>query len=186
MKRNHRRWDDIRLCLGMSVVLYVGACATPAISVRFPNFVDMRGPDDPCLGWLALLVGWVSFAWGLSGLPWLANPAWLAGVICLLRRKNRGALICGIAATLFGLSTLFFSYERPNPGVPGEPHGPLGGRLHDKLIGWYLWQSSLIALTVAAGLGLQAARSAGGESKLTESPTTDDFPGLDDGEAGMP
>jgi hypothetical protein len=128
--------------------LYVAACATPCVEFAGEpparDVGDLRFFPDvqagPQLGITALALGW-SPPWTI---PWTANAVLLVGAILLALKRNGAALYCGIAAALLGFGTwaLF----------------PFDDKLIRLLVGYYLWQASLLALAVAAALLLLRAR----------------------------
>ena len=135
--------------------LYITSCATPAIEFAAErpatDFGDLRFLPDyeagPQLGITALACGWAP-PWTL---PWLANVALLTGAIFLILRKNRWALGSGIVAALLALSTwALFNYDE---------------RLIRLLVGYYLWQASMLALI--GGAGILAVRGARGKVEVS-------------------
>lgn len=142
-----------RWCVGLigplSIVgLFGVACAVPAVYlVKMGPHGYVEAGKGPLPGWAALLCGWcVNNV--RDTVPWLANLPWLIGMICLLLKKYRLALGFGVAASLLGLTTLFYFH-------------PLSRQDHP-LIGYYFWQASLLALAVAAGLGLAGRQEEAG------------------------
>jgi hypothetical protein len=104
--------------------LYVAACACPAFEGDIPG---PMGPSHRVVsGAFALGNGWIP-PWTL---PWSGNIFLLAGLILLLCDKDHLALGFGIAAALAGLTTWAF--------------------FQTLLVGYYLWQASLLALPLAA------------------------------------
>jgi hypothetical protein len=112
--------------------LYVAACASPAIDYKPPqnrDFGDIT-PYGVVLGIVTLLVGWMNPS---LIIPWSANPMLLAGWILLLCKRTAIGLGFGLAATLAGLSTWVFIDEQMQ-----------------LLLGYYLWQGSLVAFALGA------------------------------------
>lgn len=103
-----------------SGVLYIGACAAPVIHLK-GEFLPLK-----FTGLDALMYGWVP----LFTIPWSANIFLAVGWILLLCNQNKLALGFGIAATLAGLTTWAF--------------------FQTLLVGYYLWQTSLLALPLSA------------------------------------
>jgi hypothetical protein len=111
--------------------LYGAACFTPAIYV-----------DDGCAtsdldfrigspwGLEILLLGWGGRN---NGIPWAANVFLLFGLAMFRARWFRTAFVLGIIASLLGLTTWWVWGFR------------------SLLVGYYLWQASLIVLAVGAG-----------------------------------
>jgi hypothetical protein len=77
-------------------------------------------------GFLALFCGW-------AVLPWYANVIGTIALVGLLNRKYRFACVLYSMAALVAFSTLFVCGFR------------------DLLIGYYLWQSSMIIAAVGSG-----------------------------------
>ena len=109
--------------------LYLAACFTPAIYVDdgIPTS-DLDFKDGSPIGLIILLFGWTG---GNNGIPWSSNVFLGLGLVALLARRPRAAFVLGTIASALGLTTLW---------VWGS------GRL---LLGYYLWQISLVLL--AAG-----------------------------------
>jgi hypothetical protein len=119
----------------LAILLYVLACLLPCIDCG-PDFQT----SDP--GWPDLEKGW---HWGLplllfghsggnNGVPWSANVFFAAGLLCLRREWDRAALGLGLLATALGLTIWW---------IRRDDH---------LLVGYYLWQASLMVLVVAAAL----------------------------------
>jgi hypothetical protein len=126
------------------MVLYGAACVCPAVKLANPAPAMARGlvkewggrPDNisgpsdlEFSGFEALLTGWHR----PLIIPWSANILLLIGWVLLLCRKVNGALLFGIAGVVAGLSTWAFS-----------------DYFEQLLVGYYLWQASLIAFAVGA------------------------------------
>ena len=116
------------LCL-----LFAGACFLPCIDcgpeVRSsdPGFPSLD--SDWHFGLAILLFGWSG---SNNGVPWSANVFWLAGIFSLFFGRFRVAIVVGAIATLLGLTTWW-------------------ARGYDTmLIGYYVWQVSLVLLPVVA------------------------------------
>jgi hypothetical protein len=116
--------------------LYVTACACPAIEFekRVPrDYGDITLiPEswyNPLPGVGALVLGCVP----PLIIPWSANLLLLVGWVLLLCNKNTVALGFGVAAALVGSSTWVFSSV-----------------WKQLLVGYYLWQASLIAFALGA------------------------------------
>ena len=132
-----------RLMLSLVVgLLYVAACACPAVKVENPrppivNLLvslgakpDVQGPEDTeLLGVETLLEGWHP----PLIIPWSANILLLIGWILLLCKKNTAALSFGGGAVLAGLRAWAFS-----------------GVWKQLLLGYYLWQASLVMFALGA------------------------------------
>ena len=118
------------LLAGLVLGLYVAACLLPAVEAAHP------GGGRPIRGLSLLLVGWqrpLCF-------PWSANLLLGLGLLCLSGKRYRLASVLGGAAALAGLTI---------PAVAG-PRQLLGG--------YYLWQASLVLLSLGGRmLGQQAS-----------------------------
>lgn len=85
-------------------------------------------------GITALVLGWQS-PWTVA---WLTNIPLFIGAVLLMLKKDRFALACGVAAVMLGFSTwALFEFD---------------DKLMRLLAGYYLWQVSLLALVVGAGI----------------------------------
>ena len=135
--------------------IYIAACACPAIefSPEAPpkDFGDLRFLPDceagPQFGITALALGWTS-PWTI---PWCANLVLFGGLILLVCKRYYGALGFGIATALLGASTwALFDYD---------------DRLQRLLVGYYLWQASLLVLPAAAILLLLRKRDPAGAER---------------------
>jgi hypothetical protein len=140
--------------------LYVAGCASPAIEfVPAPPAPDSRPRDFGMIdiprvrleigahfGFVALVAGW-QLPWTA---PWSANVFLLAGWILLLLEKQRAAAALGAAAVLAGFSTWMVEDAR-------------------LLVGYYLWQASLIAFALGAlALWLRDSQGTGQERQPQE------------------
>jgi hypothetical protein len=135
--------STVSLVVGL---LYVAACACPAVKVKSLGLElingllvslggkpDVQGPEyEEVLGVEILLTGWRS----PLIIPWSANLLLLSGWILLLCRKNALALGFGIAAALAGLAGLNTWALLPER--------------EQLLVGSYLWQASLIVFALGA------------------------------------
>lgn len=118
-----------RLAVSLVVAsLFVAACASPAVDYKPPQTRDFGDitPYGVYHGIGALLFGGAA-----APLPWSANLLLLSGWVLLLIRMNAAALGVGAAAAVLGLTAW------------------LDGQF-ELLLGYYLWQSSLIALALGA------------------------------------
>jgi hypothetical protein len=125
--------------VGLTVLLlFLLACWLPCVdcgpAIAFDTF-DFESGTHP--GWYILLFGWIG---GNNGVPWSANVFLAFGVVFLLFRQLRTALILGMIASVLGLSTWWV-------------------RRYDTLVvGYYLWQESQFVLVFGAIWALRAAR----------------------------
>jgi hypothetical protein len=118
--------------------LYILACCTPA--AMLPNFYRGGRPliVERILGFGLLALGWLPSP---MILPWLANAFLLVGLILLWRGRFKSALISGCLAAILGFTTWFFI-------DPGQD----AACLHDVMIGYFLWQASLLVFALGTGL----------------------------------
>lgn len=118
--------------------LYVAACVTPAVYA--PGFPSTHGPrDSPVrLGVVALLLGWslglpgTNFSAGFpSCIPWSANWFLFVGWGFVLANRFKTAAWLGAVASVLAATTW----------ATALPH---------LLLGYYLWQSSMLVLLIGA------------------------------------
>lgn len=119
-----------RVFIGISVVLYLIACATPCLEVSQKSDPVWLGLQILVMGWLGILVG--QFAW-------LANPLWLAGLLFFAFRKWMAALILSGLALVFALNTFTMFVTE----LPADEGGMNTFHLVRLRIGFYLWLASL-------------------------------------------
>ncbi len=121
--------DPAALVLGVTVVLFVSACAAPAVYFdeggHACTAIRLGSPN----GFLCLLMGWIP-PWTF---PWVANPLLLVGAICVLCRQPRIATWLASIAVAAGLSTWVLVAIGMIPRV---------------LVGCYLWQASHVVFAV--------------------------------------
>jgi hypothetical protein len=136
------------------LVLYLGACAAPAI-----EGTNIHGDSDGgAPGWVLLYLGAIAIFVPSWWLAWWANPVLVLGWVLLLARRPRAAAISGAVALFLSLGTWL-------PPV-GEP-----------LVGYFLWVGSMAGL-VAGSLWTRARLARQAESE----PSSDDpEAGLSDG-----
>ena len=112
--------------------LYGIACLCPAIKVdegvRQGHGYDKLGTVT---GIATLLLGWSTE----YCLPWSANIFLLAVWILFVRKRGITALCFGVCAALLGFTTLVYSSD-----------------WEGLLVGYYLWQTSLIVFVVFVGI----------------------------------
>jgi hypothetical protein len=114
-------------------VLYAWACLTPAINDGGPPSSDLDFLSGPHIGLEILLFGWQG---GNNGVPWSANVVLGLGLLALAGGRFRLACTLGGVATALGLTTWWvWGYRSLS-------------------VGYFLWQGSLVALAVGAGVGL--------------------------------
>jgi hypothetical protein len=164
--RNQAGRSEVVLYLMLiSIVLYVWACAVPAVFTPSHGAGEWTWPAESVPGWKLLLFGW-------GVLPWYANPAWLAGLICLAREKNQEAWILGVAATILGLTNCYFF--PPSIFLPYTFLDPRSKQSYS-LNGYFLWQASLIMLLIAARRAIANERLAGGKGQTSAKHPDDDL-----------
>ena len=76
--------------------------------------------------------------------PWWANHLFFAGLFCLAKERNKGALALGVAASLLALGTILMVQDDLWPTNPSrKPFFPFGP-------GFFLWVGSMLGLAGAA------------------------------------
>jgi hypothetical protein len=165
-----RRRDSAAWAIGLlSLSLFIAACTFPAVDFEDGHLGGDTVRFGAPTGLVALLLGWLPpFC-----IPWLANPIWLFGMIGLSRGKYWAACALGVAASLLGLTTLlFFS---PMAGLTGFLLDgwslKLWQRAGHAMLGFYLWQASLLALPMGAAVGLDRLYSSPVAGKATGDKT---------------
>ncbi len=111
-----------------SVVLYALSCGVPALWVN---------GEERAFGWQALIFGWAVMQFGV--VAWLANPVAAIALALHGMGERRAAAVAAAVAVALALTTWLVI----RPG--------------DLLVGYYLWQASLLALALAVTLGTRAA-----------------------------
>jgi hypothetical protein len=120
-------------------VLYLASCLLPAVQIGEFGSGEFHHRREGVPGWKALLLGWVPpTTW-----PWAANPLLLAGLFCYAVRRYAVAFGIGVATSLAGLTTYFF--------LRGT------GDFEGLLVGYYVWEASFVAFTLAAYSATRAA-----------------------------
>lgn len=132
-----------------AAVLFLMACATPAL--------DLRGTDAPesqniWWGWQALILGWLGMLGG--DFAWLANVFFLSALICLGFGRWRTAMVFAVVALVFAADTLRLTAA----GVPSDEGGTGKLVLHQVLIGCYLWAGSMVVTAGGAVFGWWSSR----------------------------
>jgi hypothetical protein len=131
---------DGRLANFFASMLYLLACFLPCIDggpdtqSGDPGFLDFEAGWH--FGLLILLFGW---GWGKNLVPWSANLLLVLGLICLGRKRFRAAFWLGILASILGLTT--WSLRR-----------------HTPMIGYYVWQASLLMMAISAAFATRKAQ----------------------------
>lgn len=126
--RNH-------LFIGISLFLFVMACATPCLEMSQKSDPVWYGLRIMLLGWMGPLAG--QFAW-------FANPLWLIGAVAFAFRKWNVALISLGLALLFALNTVLL-FVIPLPADESKVNTTSLVRLR---VGFYLWLASMAVLFV--------------------------------------
>ncbi len=75
---------------------------------------------------------------------WLANPVFWCGAFLLWKVRWKSAAVCGVIATLLGLTVPLITY------IESETHHAPPGLGSSLLPGYYLWLGSFVWLTVQA------------------------------------
>lgn len=157
--RSHPQQRTRLIACGVSAVLFVLACATPAMTVFNTN---LRA-EEHMWGMPLLLVGWLGVFTLQFG--WFANPLLCLALILLLAGANRKALWVGGAACILGLSSLTW-YVNP---IPADESG--GNRYLELLhpsVGFVFWMASLGVIPFTARLLLE--REAEARAQAASSP----------------
>ncbi|NBC43407.1 hypothetical protein HRD49_02160 [Corallococcus exiguus] len=129
------------LACGASALLFVLACATPAMTVFNANKRD----EEQMWGLALLLMGWLGVFTMQFG--WFANPLLCVAFVMLLVGADRKALWVGGAASILGLTSLTW-YINP---IPADESG--GDRYLELLypsIGFIFWLGSLLVIPLTA------------------------------------
>ena len=126
----------------LSVVLYVVACAVPALEIE-AGFDEI---DQPMIGLSCLVNGiWIMDEGSLLTLSWLGNLGWPIGLLaCLFAREGSSAILVGIVG-LVTCSLTAISFVAGSPISPNYDYqivalGP----------GYFLWVAALAMPLVAA------------------------------------
>jgi hypothetical protein len=127
---------------GLAVLLYVAACATPALhfdqienAARRPTII--KGYEAALLGWQALFVG---------NFGWIANLPLAVSLVFVLTGSWRPAAVCSGIALLLALDSLLLMGDRIKADESGLTHMVLS-RLH---LGFYLWIASIAAVLLGS------------------------------------
>jgi hypothetical protein len=144
-----RRITPKRKVIGLTCLLFLLACLLPCIDC---------GPEVPSSdpGWPDFESGWhfgltillLGSDGGNNGVPWSANVFLALGLICLVYPKPRAAAVCGVIASVLGLTTWWVRRDDV------------------LLVGFYAWQASLFAL---AGGAIRMIRTTAGQSETMDS-----------------
>lgn len=122
-------WLGMGLTSALVWGLFVAACAVSAVYLDdgHPACTAIRMGSPP--GWVALVLGWIP----PYCVPWSANLLLVVGWIFLLCRRFKTAAWLGGVGALVALTTWGYDF----------PH---------LLVGYYLWQASLVALAAGAAV----------------------------------
>lgn len=131
---------------GALLVLILGLFAVslplPAAYVLGP-WLGPNTPENAVTGYDALVEAWEEMPFTV---PWLANPALAAAVVCLTFRLSRAAAVFGLAASLLALTAVFM--------------------VHEVLAGYFVWLAAMGAMgmgssAIALAEGRRRPRTAG-------------------------
>jgi hypothetical protein len=131
--------------------LFVPSCFLPVIDA----------PYGAAPGLFILLFGWA----GHTIIPWLANICLLVAVVRWLDDDEAAALAWSRLAVVLSLSSWFYAWP--------FNHDPL-------LVGYYLWQSSILLLAAAAWWAVRRVRK---RSQLVENASHQGQPAQESGMA---
>ncbi|MBG6137339.1 hypothetical protein [Longispora fulva] len=133
------RHDRARfLVAGGWLVLYLSACATPALEFAYRD----GGPAHSDLGVNVLIGG--AFGLFVGQFGWYANLIVPFALALLLARQYLAAAICAAVAVLIALDTLLL-FGHP---IPLDEGGSPDYVLHRLGIGFFLWIASMLAILV--------------------------------------
>ncbi len=136
--------------LGLVVLMYLIACATPAL--------EFNDPDDAIYyGFRIVIVGWLGALIGQFG--WFANLFLLVGIFLLLFRRWIATFVSTVLGLAIALQTLML-FSQP---VPADEAGIRHVELQHIKIGFYFWLASLLCLGVGV-LILRNRERAGSQS----------------------
>jgi len=122
----------------------------PGFQSSDPGFPDFEAGWN--FGWQILLLGWGG---GNNGVPWSANVFLALGLACLWKRWLRAAAWLGVLASLLGLTTWWVR------------------RFNTLMVGYYIWQASLLVLAVGAALSVRKSKRKSGSWPLPEAQKQD-------------
>ena len=138
---------DLWELLTVSVVvwsLYLIACFCPVYIELGWSPDGLGSPSRSVVGWQLLLYGWLFlFLYLPFCIPWAANLLLLQGWIFYLRGRAHAAAVFGGLAAAVGLATFTM----------------LRSEGQELLMGYYLWQTSLLVFAVASARHLLRTRS---------------------------
>jgi hypothetical protein len=133
------QWRGRWAVCGISLSLFLAACAAPAIYMQRDN-----GDVYATFGYKILPVGWLGILVGQFA--WFANFALLGSWICTLCQWRIPATLFAAIALLIAVDTLDLYVHPPFAGVRGVNHE------HLNHLGWgfYFWISSMLALLIGS------------------------------------
>jgi hypothetical protein len=135
--------QPVRFLHQLPLVLYAVSLCLPAV----------REHGVAASGFTCLVVGFV------TGIPaWFANPLFVLRVVLLACRVPVGAYLSGVVAFALGLSVFHYLQGGPSP-TQGAP-SPGIARIEGLRVGYFVWQASFAALTVAALVDLRTRKAA--------------------------
>jgi hypothetical protein len=123
--------------LAASLILYLIACALPALYLAGDRTQTMRGVEVLALGWQGLLIG--QFAWFANG-PWLISL-----FLVWFRRPLTAAVLAFLAFALAQDTWRLFGQE-----IPADEGGVNQFYLERLGPGAYLWMASIALVVVGA------------------------------------
>jgi 4-amino-4-deoxy-L-arabinose transferase-like glycosyltransferase len=135
------RHQIILIC---GIVLYLIACATPALSFRVFTENPAEFRVEKYVGGTLLLVGCLGMLQGQFA--WLANPLLVSGVFLMLIRRPRVAIVPLVIAILITFCTLAGKSRQ----FAHDEGGVSKMTLEQILPGFYLWVASISIILAAA------------------------------------
>jgi hypothetical protein len=132
------------LLLALSPLCFVAACFLPALRFRVFSDDPARSRLESDRGVSLLLLGWLTVIMYYP--TWLANPLWLGGCIDLLRGNSHRARILLVLALVASFTTVIFRWK----SLPRDEGGVMKGVIQAPLIGFYLWEASIVLALASA------------------------------------
>jgi hypothetical protein len=123
--------------VGLSVALYLVACATPALVFSGRGTETWFGIEALATGWLGIFVG--QFAW-------FANPLLAIAWLLVLLRRWIGATVTTVLALLVAANT----FQLYAGEIPGDEGGVVKLHFEYPHVGFAFWMLSMFVVLVGA------------------------------------
>ena len=133
--------------IATSLVLYIAACALPALRFTYDN-----GELQTMPGYAAALMGWTAMF--LLNFGWLANVAYFPGLLIFLAGSWTTALAFGVAALLLALQSLMLFGDT----IPADESNVRKMSLTGLEPGFYAWIAAIATLVVVSFLANRSRR----------------------------